>query len=76
MHFDIGETVEKLRYPECYSSKVLSKHKTFLVLPLVIDHSGIYIHESWSESMGADASITTICRLLQKYGFNHWKSSL
>ena len=50
----------------------LSQHEKFLVLALVMDHPGIYLHETRHElleTMSTDASIASICRLLQKCGF-------
>ena len=41
----------------------LSKHEKFLVLGLVIDHPGIYLHETRRElleTMGTDASIVPV----------------
>ena len=50
----------------------LSQHEKFLVLALVIDRPGIYLHEICRELLrttGTDTSVATIFRLLQKCGF-------
>ena len=74
--FDTEGNVEKRRYPERYSGTALSQHEKFLVLALVIDHPGIYLHEicrELLETTSTDSSIATICRLLQKCRFTRTK---
>ena len=74
--FDTEGTVEKRPYPERQSGKALSQNDEFLVLELVIERPGIYLHEIRRElqtSSGTDVSIATICRFLHKCGFTRTK---
>ena len=75
-HFDTEGNMEKRHYPEHYSGTALSQHEKFLVLALVINRPRICLHEIRCELLemtGIDASIATICRLLQKCGFTRTK---
>lgn len=77
--FDEQGDVTKKDYPGNVGTKKLTPIDQLVILELVIDRPGIYLHELQQElanETGTEVDSTTICRFLSKSGFSRQKMVL
>ena len=74
--FETTGNVQQGEHGDRETGKVLTTYDQFLVMELVLDRPGIYLHEVCQElqqTTGTEVSEATICKLFQKCGFTHTK---
>lgn len=75
--FDTTGSVDaKTGLTRSQSQKILTSYDEFLIMELVLEKPGIYLHEisrDLQQTTGTHISEATICRFLQKAGFTHIK---
>ena len=74
--FDETGNVQKKKYPVNLGTSRLTEIDKLIILELVLDKPGIYLHEiahKLVEETGTEVNISTICRYLQESGFTRQK---
>ena len=74
--FHATGTVSKKKYPSENAFRKLTDPAQLLILHLVVNKPGIYLHEIQRElllMLMVEVNISTICRFLQANGFSHQK---
>jgi len=74
--FDQTGSVSKCKYPANPGTRKLTKIDQLIVLELVLDNPGIYLHEiahKLTEETGTEVNVSTICRFLKDSGFTRQK---
>ena len=74
--FDETGSVAKRDYPENQGTKKLTDIDKLIILEMMIENPGIYLHEvteNIKNETGTEVSKTTVCRFLHKSGFTRQK---